>query len=160
MSKHDLVVVGKEGETVVAEYFRGIDREVLTHDWYDTEKDLTIDGKRIEVKSQVPYVNENAFTLKKVDSRGKPSNDWPKCTQADYTVFVSIPNKRRPHKSENKIFIIKGSDLLLNYREKRTSDGRVMYLIPIYQKNMHYLCDLPEESSQLMQEKSQSTWAR
>ncbi len=155
----DRGVVGLEGEKLVAEYFKTLDRKVITHDWFDMEKDLTIGGKNVEVKSQTPWVTEDAFTLRHSDKMGRMSNDWPKCIAADLVVFCSIPNGMKPHKSENKIYIIEGKQLLLDYRKKRTLDGRIMYLVPIFQPNMKFLCNIPKEAAMVMKEHSPSEWS-
>lgn len=93
---------GNLGERLVAAYYRGegylVEESLHT---FDSEKDLLIDGKTCEVKTQQAYHVMNAMTAKK--------NQLRKMMEADYLVFVETPNKRKPS-DKGKIWLAPEKD--------------------------------------------------
>lgn len=149
MSDRSIERLGRAGETIIANYCRKHGQLVeASVDQFDSEKDMVIDGLRCEVKTQVPWVTKNAFTI-----RPKQLN---KCKNADRVIFVSVPNSKRPHWSDGKVFLIKSEDM--EHKTVKTKDGREMILIPIDQPAMQELFDMSEEDRKLLQQYSVSTW--
>jgi len=86
---------------------------------YDSEKDLLANDKKVEVKTQVPFIMQNAFTFK--------PNQLPKCRSVDVLYFVSVPPPRHTDKWAGWIF--KVNPKTFKTRNYTTKDGRVMVLI-------------------------------
>ena len=87
---------------------------------YDSEKDMTTeDGTKVEVKTQVPWYTENAFTL----DRAKKIN-FDKCMNVDRLVFVEIPTRN------DVIKVYECVDRRGGWTST-TSSGRRMYCLPI-----------------------------
>ena len=77
-------ILGTIGEKIVANYMSRIGRivEVAT-DPFDSTKDMKVNGKSLEVKTQVPFCTKKGFSIK--------PNQLPKCLNADYFVIVQAP---------------------------------------------------------------------
>jgi hypothetical protein len=81
------VLLGIIGERIVAKALRDkghIVEESL--DPFDTEKDMTVDGQRVEVKTQVHVVIEDSF--------GIPRSQLKKIMGSHRVYFVSVPPAR------------------------------------------------------------------
>lgn len=141
--------LGRAGETIVINHFsrKGLLVESSV-DQYDSQKDMLVNGKKVEVKTQVPFVVKDSFSFKK--------NQLRKCLNADIVVFVSVPNEKREHYSAGKVYSIKSQDL--QYSDYVTKDGRDMILIPIKQEGMKELFAMSEEECKLLQSYSASGW--
>ena len=111
--------LGRLGEELVQDIFGGY----LSEDKYDQDKDLIIDGKNVEVKTQNRFIKKNAFT---VWIKNK-INQERKCLDVDRLLFVEynayddikiwespkLENGRVHTKDENKLyFSISDLDLL------------------------------------------------
>jgi hypothetical protein len=86
---------------------------------YDSEKDLLADGKKVEVKTQVPFILQNAFTFK--------PNQLRKCRSVDELYFVSVPAGRHSDKWAGWVF--KADPKSFKTRTYTTKDGRDMILV-------------------------------
>lgn len=141
--------LGRAGETIVSNWFssQGISFQVSV-DQYDSQKDMIAEGKKIEVKTQVPFVMKNAFTFKE--------NQLKKCLNADYVYFVSVPNEKRPHHSDGKVYRIESSEL--QYDHYITKDGRKMITVSIDQPAMQELFQMTEKEAKILQRYSVSGW--
>lgn len=141
--------LGKAGETIVINHFtkKGLLVESSV-DQFDSQKDMLVNGKKVEVKTQVPFVSKDSFSFKK--------NQLKKCLNADYVVFVSVPNDKRNHYSAGKVFSIKSKEL--QYGDYTTKDGRDMILVPIKQEGMKELFTMSETECNLLQSYSVSGW--
>lgn len=141
--------LGRAGETIVLNWFssKGIPFQVSV-DQYDSQKDMIAEGKKIEVKTQVPFVMKDAFTFKE--------NQLRKCLNADYVYFVSVPNEKRPHHSAGKVYRIESIQLKYDYYT--TKDGRKMVLVPIKQEAMQELFEMTEKEAKILQRYSVSGW--
>jgi hypothetical protein len=118
-------ILGRMGEKVVSNYFakRGVMVEQAVNH-FDHTKDLTADGKTIEVKTQVPFILEKAFTFKE--------NQLTKCRNVDELYFVAIPAPR--HHFEHEGWLFRVDPKKFKTRTRMTKDGRKMVLIDIYQE--------------------------
>tara|TARA_B100001094_G_C17947901_1_gene678991 strand:+ start:319 stop:795 length:477 start_codon:yes stop_codon:yes gene_type:complete len=83
--KHQML--GQLGEAVVQNYLIDegykVKKSVNT---FDHEKDFTVDGKFIEVKTQMPFFSESGFTIR--------PNQLKKCRSVDMLFFVAVPNTK------------------------------------------------------------------
>lgn len=139
--------MGRAGETIVTNYFNRLGVMVeASVDQYDSEKDMLIDGKRVEVKTQVPFIKKNAFTIKE--------NQLRKCLNADMVYFISVPNATYRHFSDGKVYCIESDKL--QYTRYATKDGRNMVLIPIAQ--MEEVFELSDKECRILQSYSVSSW--
>lgn len=142
-------MMGRAGETIVLNWFSSNGIVVKASvDQYDSQKDMIVEGKKIEVKTQVPFVIKDAFTFK--------DNQLRKCLQADYVYFVSVPNKTKPHHSDGKVYRIESSKMV--YGTYRTKDGRTMITVPIKQAFMEFLFNMDFADACTLQKYSVSEW--
>jgi len=116
--------LGRMGEKIIVNHLskQGLTVEESI-DPYDRYKDLIADGKTVEVKTQVPFIMERAFTIKE--------NQLPKCRSVDYLYFVCVPAPSKSFKWEGWIF--KADPQQFKTRTRKTKDGRTMVLIDIEQ---------------------------
>jgi hypothetical protein len=85
--KERVRTLGALGENIVADYFSSKGCQVSqSEDWFDDEKDMTIDGKTVEVKTLMPIYKFNSFCL--------PIEQGRKCEGVDRLIFVKIPAQR------------------------------------------------------------------
>lgn len=141
--------LGRAGEVVFGNYMAQQGKIVqYSINQYDDKRDMKIDGTSYEVKTQVPFVFENAFTVKE--------NQLRKLRSVEYIVFVSVPCKNKNHWSAGKVYIIPGSRVDEIVRRRMTKDGRSMVLLPISQ--MTELFTMSEDNAKILQEYSVSAW--
>ena len=74
--------IGKIGEDIVSSHFKYAQQ---TEDWFDAEKDGTIDGIKYEVKTMVKNQKYNGFWLEQ--------NQFHKVDGTDALFFVQVPFK-------------------------------------------------------------------
>lgn len=142
-------ILGKTGEKIVSNFYSRNGKIVeQSINNFDSTKDMLVDGAKIEVKTQVPFVIKNAFTFRE--------NQLRKCLNADGVVFVSVPNTTKPHYSDGKVYLIDSSKL--KYSHYTTKDGRKMILIPIDQPDMIELYQMTEEECIELQKYTTSSW--
>lgn len=144
----DMTMLGRAGETVVMNWFasRGIPCQASV-DQYDSQKDMIAEGKKIEVKTQVPFIMKDSFSFRE--------NQLRKCVNADYVFFVSVPTEKSHH-SDGKVYRIESKKM--KYTKYKTKDGRDMYLVPIKQADMQFLFDMAYSEVKTLQKYSVSTW--
>lgn len=117
-------ILGRMGEKYVSNYLAKqgvVVEQALNH--FDNKKDLTGNGKTIEVKTQVPFIKEKAITIK--------PNQLRKCRGVDILYFVCVPAPSKPFKWEGWLF--KADPKTFKTRTRKTKDGRNMVLIDIEQ---------------------------
>jgi hypothetical protein len=122
MTKEELMnELGLAGEKIVINMLSDEGCRIKTSvDKYDSEKDLLVDGQyKVEVKTQVPFVMQNAFTFK--------PNQLRKCRSVDVLYFVSVPPPRHDDKWAGWIFRAEPKNFVT--RNYKTKDGRDMVLI-------------------------------
>lgn len=141
--------MGRAGETIVLNWFssNGVKFKASV-DQYDNQKDILVEEKKVEVKTQVPFVFKNAFSFK--------DNQLRKCLNADYVYFVSVPNNEKPHHSAGKVYRIDSKSM--KYENYKTKDGRNMVLVPIDQEDMQELFTMTPEEAKILQRYSVSGW--
>jgi hypothetical protein len=82
-------ILGRTGEKIIANMLIELGLNVQESiDHFDSEKDFLVDGKKVEVKTEQPYVRENSFSFRE--------NQLRKCRNVDVLYFVSIPPLYRP----------------------------------------------------------------
>lgn len=145
----DQAKMGRAGENIVQNYLSGKGHTIkISIDQYDSEKDMLVNGKKVEVKTQVPFIMKDAFSIKE--------NQLKKCLSADMVYFVSVPSKVRKHHSDGKVYIIESGKM--EYHLHKTQDGRKMILIPIKQPDMIEAFSMLPLESEILQSYSVSKW--
>lgn len=86
---------------------------------FDAEKDFTADDKKIEVKTQVPFMKENSFSIRE--------KQLVKCRSVDSLYFISVPTSQYEDKWAGWIFHADPKTFIT--KNKKTRDGRTMVLI-------------------------------
>ena len=112
--------LGLTGEKIVINMLSAAGYRIKTSiKKFDSEKDLIVEDKTVEVKTQVPFVMKNSFTFK--------PNQLRKCRSVDVLYFVSVPPPRNKDKWSGWIFEADPKSFVTkNYT---TKDGRKMILI-------------------------------
>ena len=120
---------GALGELYVYLELRKEGRPVeLTTNVFDDVKDMTCEGKLIEVKSQVAWIRENAFTM--------AVSQLLKCQVVDELYFVCVPHPSPKLYDPYAGWIYKLMKGTWNYRVKAPGDYRQMVLIPREQESV------------------------
>jgi hypothetical protein len=144
MTKEELMnELGLAGEKIVINMLSEEGRKVKSSiNKYDSEKDLLIDGVlKAEVKTQVPFIMQNAFTFK--------PNQLRKCRGVDELYFVSVPAGRHSDKWAGWIF--KADPKTFVTRTYRTKDGRDMLLIDREQEALKPVIKMSDEEMKELQ---------
>lgn len=141
--------IGKSGETIISNWFtlQG-SKVIMSEDSFDHTKDMIIDGKTVEIKTQVPFVKEKAFSFRE--------NQLRKCSKVDLVIFIAIPNSVAPSSFDGKVYMIEGSKM--KTRNYVTRDNRSMVLVDIDQPDMQYLFTLNHKQCNILQKNSVSAW--
>jgi len=63
---------------------------------FDSEKDMLVDGKKVEVKTESPYVFKNCFSFR--------PNQLKKCRNVDVLYIVSVPHVKFKHFSDGWVY--------------------------------------------------------
>jgi len=128
--------LGLIGERIVAKFLRDQGHVVdESFDPFDTEKDMLMDGKPIEVKTQVPYMIEDSFAI--FPTQLKKLKD---CYRA---YFVSVPLKAEDPLAGGIFEIDLKSDDVKAHRVQR-HDGASIICFPRRQsamKMIHQITD-------------------
>ena len=90
---------------------------------FDSEKDMLIDGKKVEVKTQSPFVFKNCFSFR--------PNQLQKCRLVDVLYIVSVPHVKYKHFSDG--YVYKVNPKTYTTIEYTTKTGLRMVGIPIKQ---------------------------
>ena len=79
-------MLGAAGERIVARELREDGHIVKeSKNSFDNVKDMTVNGKNCEVKTQQEFMMKKAFTV--------PFNQSKKCTEVEHMVFVETPSR-------------------------------------------------------------------
>jgi len=117
--------LGLMGEKVVINYLNSIGRFVeQSIDKYDSTKDLLCGDKKVEVKTQVPFIMAKALTFR--------PNQLAKCRSVDELYFVTVPAPNNVYEWSGWIF--KVDPKAFKHRTYRTKYGREMLLLDIEQE--------------------------
>jgi hypothetical protein len=148
MTKDEMMnELGLAGEKIVINLLSEEGRKVKSSiNKYDSEKDLLADDKKVEVKTQVPFIMQNAFTFK--------PNQLRKCRSVDILYFVSVPAGRHNDKWAGWIF--KAEPKTFNTRNYKTKDGRDMILVDREQDALTPVKKMTDEEMKELQKYSVS----
>ena len=101
-----MLQLGFEGEKLVkAVYERSGYDVILSEDSWDSEKDMLIDGRTCEVKTQIPVITQNCMAVN--------SHQYDKCTNVDILLFVEIPYNNKYGVNET-VNIYQSIDIQIN----------------------------------------------
>jgi hypothetical protein len=144
-------LIGALGEEVVDKVLKQAGFDVKkSEDKYDSEKDFTVEGLKVEVKTVVPWFTENALTI--------DASQYKKCYNADYVIFVCVPAKGLTNLSSSKydgnIYVINPKDV--RWRTKETKSGLPKCLVNINQPGVK-LCHKITDSKVLSRMRSLTT---
>jgi len=121
-----MLQLGFEGEKLVKAIYERMGYIVeLSEDYWDPLKDMLIDGRTCEVKTQIPVITQNCMAIN--------TSQYEKCTNVDILIFVEIPYSNKYGVNET-VNIYQALDR--EVREFRTADGRDMLLYPISKMNL------------------------
>jgi hypothetical protein len=122
------VMLGMTGERIVAHLLRKqghIVEESL--DPFDSEKDMLMDGLRIEVKTQVPFLVEDSFAV-------SPSQ-LKKICNSHRVYFLAVPLSKNQDPNEGCIYELDSTQEFKCHR-RFVANGREMVCIP---RNQSYM---------------------
>lgn len=117
-------ILGRMGEKYVSNFLVGegnLVEHAMGH--FDSQKDLVCNGRLVEVKTQVPFIKEKAFTIRE--------NQLRKCRGVDDLYFVAVPAPKFRYVNEGWLFHVDPKTFVS--RKYITYDGRQMILIDIGQ---------------------------
>jgi hypothetical protein len=118
--------LGKMGEICVGNW-ASTHGKVVIHsiDPFDRQKDLVIDGKKVEVKTQIPYIIENSFTISPYHLH--------KCRYVDELYFVALPSPNPRFSYDGQGWIYHVDPKLFTYREVVKRNDERVFLIDMKQ---------------------------
>jgi hypothetical protein len=91
--------LGLLGEKIVTNMLNGLGLRVEhSINKYDSEKDMLVDGYKVEVKTETPYAKKDCFSF-------RPSQ-LKKCTTVDVLYIVSVPHPKYEHYSGGWVYRI------------------------------------------------------
>ena len=130
-------ILGRIGEKIVANYFsqRGC-KVIESINHFDSEKDMLIDDKKIEVKTQQPFVKLNSLTFRK--------NQLRKCKNVDKLFVVTVPPVMRTSYKWGG-WILEIDPKTFKYTNYTTKVGTQMICINIEQEAVKPLYKLTTE---------------
>lgn len=140
MNKNEIIqILGKTGEKIIANMLMSEGKKVeFSIDEYDREKDLVVDGKKVEVKTEQPFVVKNALTF--------GENQLRKCRSVDRLFFVTVPPlMREEYKWGNCIFEVDPKNF--EHYLYTTKDGKRKVCISIEQESVKFIRKLTKEES-------------
>jgi len=146
-------ILGRIGEKIVINHLNNLGRHVQESlDHYDSEKDLLVDGKKVEVKTEQPFVLKNAFTFRE--------NQIRKCRSVDELYFVSIPPVISP-KYKWGGWLFKADPKKFEESERYTTKyGNKMVVIPIDQDAITPIRKLTTEEVKELTKYAQSAYEK
>lgn len=145
--KNDML--GRIGEKIVANFLTSQGKFVQESvDPFDSVKDLIVDGKTVEVKTQAPFVIENAISFRE--------NQLKKCRNVDEFYVLVAPLHDRHFKYEG--CILKIDPKTFKTRMRKTKDGRSMLLISIIQDAVSIVKKITDEEMNLLRKYTTSEY--
>ena len=149
MDKDKIKNLGDIGEDIVANYFTNEGCKVIkAYNPYDNKKDMTVDDKTVEVKTQQPHVKMGALTFR--------SNQLPKCSAAGRLIFVTAEaDFDVNYKWNNCLF-----EVLPGFQTKpyTTKTGVKMIAIPIEQPYVEFIKKLHPDEAFILNKYKQSNY--
>lgn len=133
-------LIGALGEEIVDKVLKEAGFDVKkSEDKYDSEKDFTVQGLKVEVKTVVPWFTEKALTI--------DASQYRKCYNADYVIFVCVPSKGLTNLSTNQydgnIYVVNPKEV--KWRTKETRNGLSKCLININQPGVRLCHKITDE---------------
>lgn len=124
---------------------------------FDRQKDLRLgkNRKKLEVKTEQPYVLRNWFSIRK--------DQLYKCRNADHLCIVSVPPKFDPaYKHGGKIFYVNPKTFKQSspYTIKKGKERVEMIGIPIMQDSVQCIYKMSEEEKQLFMRYAESDYTK
>lgn len=82
--------MGLAGEKIVTNMLSALGLKIeQSVNKYDSEKDMLVDGYKVEVKTETPYVLKDCFSFR--------PNQLKKCSSVDVLYIVSVPHPKYKH---------------------------------------------------------------
>lgn len=136
--------LGLIGEKIITNMLNRLNPGLIIEhsiDKFDNQKDMLVDGKKVEVKTESPYVFKNCFSFR--------SNQLRKCRNVDVLFIVSVPHIKFKHFSDGCVYRLVPSEF--KTVEYTTKFGVKMIGIPILQEAVMPVYKMSdEEISELM----------
>ena len=143
-------ILGRMGEKIVANYLRKHGRPVEEAiDHFDREKDMVVDGKFVEVKTEQAFVYKDAFSFRE--------NQLNKCSRVDELYFVSVPPLIKPDYKWGG-WIFKTDPSAFTVSKYRTKQGVDMLLIAIEQPALTPWVKMTDEEIAELSKYAQSSY--
>jgi hypothetical protein len=140
--------LGLMGEKVVTNMLNRLNPGlVIEHsvNKFDSEKDMLVDGKKVEVKTESPYVFKDCFSFR--------PNQLRKCRNVDVLYIVSVPHVKFKHHSDGWVYRLVPSDYrTFTYRTKFNVEMigipiRQEAVIPVYKMTDEEITELMKYSN-------------
>lgn len=112
---------------------------------FDSEKDMLVDGKKVEVKTESPFVFKDCFSFR--------PNQLRKCRNVDVLYIVSVPHVKFRHYSDGWVYRIvpseyKTIEYITKYGVKMIGIPiKQEAVIPVYQMTMEEITELMKYSN-------------
>jgi hypothetical protein len=144
--------LGKTGEKIVANELvkEGLKVEHSINN-FDSEKDFIVDGYKVEVKTEQPYVLKNCISIRK--------NQLKKCRSVDALFFVLVKPLMRPDYKWGGWLMRVDPNFQIS-ETYTTKFGTEMISIPIEQESVIPLRKLTDEENFELLKYAQSAYSK
>lgn len=145
--------LGRLGEQIVGNYYSQRNHSVVYPlDLFDSAKDVLVDKFKLEVKTMVPLISQDAFTFR--------VSQLQKCKNSDAVYFVSVPAIGKHHFSFGKVYAIKSDLMRYSFYHKNFGErgSPRMVKVPILQEGMKEIFTCSEEECVRLIEYSTSSY--
>ena len=148
--KNKIKSLGDIGEKIAIAHYSALGHKVVpSFNPYDSQKDLLVNGKRYEVKTQQPHVKLKSLTFK--------PNQLPKCGNTEtQLVFVTAESSFSPTYKWNNCFFEVDSNF--EYFPYKTNDDVDMIAIPIDQPAVRFIKKLDKDAAYELKKQAQSNY--
>ena len=127
------VKLGQLGENIVEKLLRSKGHEVETSiSGFDDKKDMTVNGKGCEVKTQQLFMIKKAFTA--------PHSQMKKCMEVEHLVFVETPS---PYNDQASVYYSQRADRQ-NLEVYTQRSGKKVLIFP--KKDMKYMNTVTDQN--------------
>jgi len=134
LKKH---LLGMLGERIIAKHLRERGHSVIESlNVFDSEKDLDVDGDKVEVKTQVPFLIKNAFSIS--------PNQLNKIKNSKFVYWISVPPTKMPDSLAG--FIFKMDPTVAKYERYKLKNGREMLAFKRNQLGMDIVDQIKDKS--------------
>lgn len=145
-------LLGKTGEKIVSNHLSELGYKV-THSInnFDNQKDLIVEGRTVEVKTEQPYVQKNAITIRRTQVK--------KCRSVDALYFVLLPPLIDPNYKWGGV-LLEVDPESFECRPYTTKSGIQMVEIPIDQPSVRFIKKLSTEEKMELLKYASSAYDR